>query len=385
MSKHASLICYIGNGVIKGAIAIVDKKKNPIILTTRVRELAFHDFIDRSHLEHRVMAEFAGLIKDIKFKDLTSEVCKGVVLKNACIILSSPWYVSETKIIKIEEEKPFTVTSKMINGAIASSAAGYIQKQKGVSLLEQNVIRYSLNGYHTSDPIKKEAQHLELSVFLSYCMSATTDNIKRIILSNLGVHDVSINSQSLAAFVTVRETWKDVKNYVLTDISSQLTELMIVRNGALAEAASFPMGKQFVVKELGKQLGTSPEVSQTLLSMYKDKTIEESLKTRVDNALASIRQAWLSPFTKALGEMSVGLSLPSRFFLFSPKDAEWLFADFIKSEGYQQFTFSEGKFEVYEAKVSDFEHSYEIKENATRDISLAVGTIFLHKKLEGVI
>ncbi|MES3005509.1 MAG: hypothetical protein V4664_01030 [Patescibacteria group bacterium] len=386
MSKHASLICYVGNGVVKAAVVINEKNKVPTIVTTRLRELPYHEFIDRDHLESRIMSEYISLIKDIKLKDLTSAACAGIKLSDACVILSSPWYVSETKIVKIHHDKPFVITEKILDDAIAATAGDYMQKQKqGISILERNVIRYLLNGYPTASPLKKTAQHVEISVFLSFCRSKTVDKIKQTILSHLGVHETNIHSQSLAAFTAIKETWKDIPNYVLTDISSQLTELMIVRENSLAEAASFPLGKQFVISELGKRLNTNGEVSSSLLRLYKDNTIDQSLKTKVDEAIVSIRQEWLRPFTKALGEMSAGSSLPSRFILFSPKDTEWLFAGFIKSEEYQQFTFSEGKFEVYEAKVEDFEHSYNIAENVPRDISLAVGTIFLHKKIEGII
>lgn len=381
MSKHVSLICYIGNGIVKGSVVLNEKNKLPTILATRVRELPYQEFVDRKHLESRVMSEFTSLITDIKFKDLA-----GAKFRDACVILSSPWYVSKTKTVKIDHEKPFEITEKIINDAIASAALEYSEKPKeGVTILEKNVSKYYLNGYPTNVPLKKTAQRVEMSVFLSFCETKTVDLIKQTMLSHLNIHDTQIHSQSLAAFAAVQETWKDLANYVLTDISSQLTELMIVRQETLAEAASFPLGKQYVLKELGSIFNTSGDVSRSLLEMYHKGTIEPSLKSKVEEAISMVKKEWLKPFTNALSEMSAGSSLPSRFILFAPKDAEWLFADFIKSEEYQQFTFSEGKFEVYESKVSDFEHLYNLTAGVTPDISLAVGAIFFHKKIKGVI
>lgn len=386
MSKHASLIAYIGNGVVKAAIVSYQKNQKPLILTSRHRELPYQEFVDRDHLENRIMSEFKALIKDVKLKDLTSEACNGIHLKDSCVILSSPWYVSETKIVKINHDKPFTLTGKIVDGAIAASASEYIQKQKqGINILEKNVIRYLLNGYPTNSPLKKEVQNVEISVFFSFAKSKTINDIKETILSHLHIHDTDIHSQSLAAFIAVKETWKDIFNFVLTDISSQLTELMIVRDHTLAEAASFPMGKQYIVTELGKKLNTNGEISQSLIRMYKENKLDSEVKSKVESELINIKQAWLKPFTKSLSDMSASSSLPSRFILFAPRDAEPLFADFIKSEEYQQFTFSEGKFEVIEAKVQDFENLYSISINVEKDISLVVGTIFMHKKIEGVI
>lgn len=386
MRAHVSLVFYIGNSVIRGAVVLNEKNKLPTILASRVRELSYQEFVDRDHLEFRVMKEFGDLINDIKFIDLASPACKGFKPKDAFVILSSPWYVSETKIIKIDSSKPFTVTERIINDAIKSASSDFINRNKsGIGILEKNIIKYALNGYTTPVPVGKTAQRLEISVFFSFCKNQTIESLRQTILSQFNVHDIEVSSQSLAAFTAVRSTWSDIKNYVLVDISSQLTELMIVRQGILAEAASFPYGKQFIIQELAKRIGVSAEVSISILNMYNDKTIDITLKDKVQVALDEIRKDWLEPFTKVLSEISVGSSLPNKFILFSPKKMGELFSIFMKSEESQQFTFSEGKFEVHEAGVNDFSHLYMTKENTTTDVYIVVGTIFLHKKLEGVL
>ena len=389
MSTRASLICYVGNGVVKAAIVAYAKKGDtpffPTILTTRVRDIPYQEFTDREHLEFRVISEFTALIKDVKLKDLGSDACKGCKLADASIVLSSPWYVSETKHIIVENEKPFEVNERMIDDAIVTASSSYtdIQKEK-ISILEKRVIHYLLNGYPTEIPIKKSARSLEMNVFLSFCKTTSISTLKDILLSHLNLHDVSIHSQSLAAFSAIRNLWKDAMSYVLTDITSQLTELMIVRNDSLAEAASFPYGKQYVIKELGKKLNTTGDVSQSLLDTYHKGFIDEILKKKIEIAIDEIRKEWLVPFTKSLGDMSSGSSLPSRFILFAPSDIEWLFTDFIKSEEYQQFTFSEGKFDVHEMKAEDFEGAYTTSLGVEKDMGLVVGSIFHRKNLEGV-
>ena len=379
MSKQSSLVCYIGNGVVKAAIVADDKKTLPTILTSRVREIPYQEFASREQLESKIIAEFGELLKQVKLEDLTSAPVKGYSLKDACVILSSPWYVSETKIVKVEHEKAFEISDKLIKDAIQAAGSSYLKDQSGIVVLEQNILRCLLNGYPTQNPMKKVVNHLELSVFLSFSKTENIQTIKQMILSHFHIRDTSVHSQSLAAFSAVRDAWKDLKNFVIADVTSVLTELVIVRGDTMAEAASFPNGKQFIVKELGKKLNTNPEVSQSLLRLYKEDTLDEKLKQRFETALDDIRKDWLQPFTKALGEMTSGASLPSRFILFAPRDATWLFSDFIKSEEYQQFTFSEGKFEVIQTKADDFNALYNIAPGVTRDSSLAIASIFHHK------
>lgn len=387
MKKRASLVFYIGNGVIKAGISLVGDAKNPpALLTTRLRELPYQEFPDREQLEAKVFAEFKELVNDVKYKDLVSPACKNIALEHSIVVLSSPWYLSQTKIVKIENTKPFELTEKMISDAIKTSAADYIQQQKaGISILEQHILKYTLNGYPTQSPIKKTATAAEFNVFLSFSKTETIDKFRDIVLSNFHIRSVDFCSQSLASFIATKHIMKSTPNYVLTDITSELTELLIVRAGTLAEASSFPQGKHFIVRELGKRLHTTGEVSQSLLRLYHENSIDENLKIKMTEALDAIRKDWLTPFTKLLGEMSTGSSLPSRFIIFAPRNSEWLFSNFICSEEYQQFTFSEGKFSVYQITADDLASQYQLPTGVLKDVSLAVGTIFYDKKILGEI
>ncbi len=376
MKLQCSLVFYIGNGVVKGSIVSHEAQK-PVIRTVRVRELPHYQERDREHLEKRILFEFGELAHEIKTEDVLALRDHSFKFTHATVILSSPWYISETAVIKMKEQKPFLITPQLIEGAKENIIKAYRDSHKmDVTVLEQKMIKILLNGYPTSDPLKKKVTSLDLNIFTSFARKSSMEGIQSVIDQNFHVKDIFIHSQSLAAFSVIGDLWKEMNQYIITDITSQLTELVSVRKGILSEAASIPKGKQYLAKAISDNLGVSTEVAESLLKMKNTGHIEESLLVKVDAALLNAKKEWLKDFSEALRVMSASSSLPNTFVLFAPKDVTGIFAEFIKAEEYQQFSFAEGKFEVKEVTVSDLLPYCGIQNGTTQDLSIVLGALF---------
>lgn len=376
MKLQCSLVFYIGNGVVKGAIVSHESSK-PQIRTIRVRELPHYQERDREHLEKRILFEFGELAHEIKTEDILALKGTGFKFVDATVILSSPWYISETSIIKMKEQKPFNITQQLIDGALGNIVKAYRDSHRmDIAVLEQKMIKILLNGYPTNDPIKKKVTSLDLNIFTSFARKSSIESINQIIDQYFHVKATNIHSQSLAAFSVIGSLWRDLNQYIITDITSQLTELVSVRKGILSEAASIPKGKQFLVKSISDDLGVSTEVAESLLKMKSAGHIEENLAKKVGAALQKAQREWLKDFSDALRVMSASSSLPNTFILFAPKDVTGIFSQFIQAEEYQQFSFAEGKFEVKDVSVADLLPYCTISPGTNQDLSIVLGSLF---------
>ncbi|MCF7865112.1 MAG: hypothetical protein K9M11_01215 [Candidatus Pacebacteria bacterium] len=382
MKLPSSLVFYIGNGVVKAAVVVHEKAKQPRIISTTIRNLPHFDERDREHLEKRILFEFGELVREFKsenFKDLASKDYK-LKIEGAFVLVSSPWYISETSVIKIKEQKPFLVTDSLLSNSRENIVKAYRDAHKvDVAILEQKIINVTLNGYPTNNPLKKKAETLDMTIFTSFVRKSSADQIRDIIDTNFHAKEISIHSQSLVSFTVISDTWHDLSQYIIADVTSQLTELVAVRKGALSEAYSFPRGKQFLVKAVADKLKVATEVAESLLHMKNEGKIEEELGKKLDTALASAKKDWLESFSESLAVMSASSSLPNNFFLFAPKDVVHIFSDYITCEEYQQFSFAEGKFEVKSVGVPDLMPYCKIENGATGDLSLMIGAIFNSK------
>src|SRR6266850_6181756 len=88
--------------------------------------------------------------------------------KRIFCVLSSPWYVSEMRIISFEKNTPFVFTTKFADSLIQKeinlfkeeNVAKYAQTGNSLRVTELKNIKTMLNGYETSNPLDQKAKQL---------------------------------------------------------------------------------------------------------------------------------------------------------------------------------------------------------------------------------
>ena len=92
-------------------------------------------------------------------------------------VLSSPWHISQTRIINFKKNTPFVFTEKLADELIKKEIklfeGEYIQKygnsDNKFRVIELKNIKMMLNGYETSDSLDKKTKELEIIIFISIC------------------------------------------------------------------------------------------------------------------------------------------------------------------------------------------------------------------------
>lgn len=405
MKSSTSIIAYIGNGVVKGGLVFHEKGKKPKILSVRKKNLKYYKDRDRAHIETLILVEFESLMKEIKTQDfpkLHNKKCSKP--DNALIVLSSPWYLSETNTIKMQESTPFLVTEDLVNKAASNIIKAYKGEKDNISVLEQNFLSVIVNGYNIGSPIGKKVKDLDINVFTSYARSESVKKIEDIISSNFHLHNIHIHSQSLVAFSAISDLYPSLKDYTVIDVTSALTEVSIIKENVLRDTASFPLGRYFFMQDVAKNMGLipsntenvdntdntettllSPDIAESLIESYVNSKLDISTQQRVEVAIKSAEKNWLESFSSVLRQITTNGALPKDVFLFAPHDIAEIFKQFIENEEYQQFALTAGKFEIKIMNVTDTLPLCEIDKDANTDqdldTSIIIGALFNNKKL----
>ncbi len=411
MKSSTSIIAYVGNGVVKGGLVYHEKGKKPIVLSARKKDLKYYDERDRDHLETLILSEFETLMKEIKTEDfpkLHNKKCGKP--DNALIILSSPWYLSETNTIKMQEPKPFLVTNDLMNKATSNIIKAYKGEKNNITVLEQNFLSVIVNGYNITNPIGKKVKDLDVNVFTSYARAESIKKIEDIVSSNFHVHNIHIHSQSLVAFSAINDLYANLKDYTVIDITSVITEVSIVKENILRDTASFPLGRYSLMQSVFKSMNSSSndsiltnptptdstpstlnsvpsslDATESLVELYLNNKLDVELGKKVGVAIKSAEKDWLDSFSSVLRQITLGDALPKNVFLFAKHDIAEIFKQFIENEEYQQFALTSGKFEIKIVNPTDTSSVCDIDKDANidqdLDISIVIGALFNNKKL----
>ncbi len=374
----------IGSGSVGGAIVKIptDKKSIPTIIKSARTEIAFRNELD-----------FNTFLEDMldALNKTATELYKsklGAPEEIECV-LASPWYISETRIVKMSKEHSFVFTKKiadeLFNKEITALNDKYQSKYGGVEsapdVIEHHIMNVLLNGYSVPEPIGKRSRAVEMNMIISLSPKVCLEKIRKTISKTYHSTKVSFSSFSVASFIAVRDRYVSPDSYLLLDISGELTDVGIVSKGVLKATLSFPFGKKTFFKYMCSKLEVELRDAQELFSLHSSGTISKKLKDKLDPLFKSIENSWSEAFRACINTLPHTLTLPGTIFLTADADIRSWFVDVVRNEEYIQSMVAERKCTVVTLEGPEFLPMCNVKEGQC-DPFLMIEAISVMRKRE---
>lgn len=263
------------------------------------------------------------------------------------VFLSAPFFIGSTKIIKTKDKSPFEITPPFLAGLVKKDIYSFDRGQKGnLVRLENEIMTIKLDGYPAKEPLGQMACEVELAHWQSEGHVAITDRLKEIIEAEFPEVKINFNSFAYATYAVFSELLPD-KNWILVDTGNELTDLIVIKDGYLAEHVSFPIGKNTLIRSVAKTLQTIPAETESILNRYASSRINKLLKSRLELAFDQISPEWISKLNESLGLILETTILPETFYIFGDEPSDKIFADFIKNGDFSQVSVSHNPPKVY--------------------------------------
>ncbi len=381
------IVFDIGSASIGAAILVFDEEtdKISVLYDTRVFIAFQKKFFKDKHLTVATISALKKAVQNIQDKGMKkipngSSKTKNIIEDVYCII-GSPWYEAEIKNMKFTEDEPFTVSSKLISKILDEESKKF-ETSKG-KLMEKNIIQVLLNGYSTDDPYGKEALVVDTTLFFSTVSNDLQDKVKDVLETSFTVSDISFNTFALTSFSAVRDIFKTEKNFLLMDISGEITDIMLVRDETIKKIASFRLGKNFLIRKVASSLSTIHEEAHSLIRLFINGKSMDSESAKIEPVLKEAKEEWLSYLRKTLSDFSEGISLPKTVLLSVDTDLGKWFVDTIKNDEFSSHTLAEEPFTVVELSSRILNEYCTMPEDSPRGcdpfLALAAIFVFVHK------
>jgi hypothetical protein len=271
------------------------------------------------------------------------------------VILGAPWYAAQVRTVRKEQSAELPVTHRMISDFIAEETRKFqteeIARYEGVgekvSMIEQELVRVSLNGYETNDPYGKRARVVELSLMLSLSPKMVTEKIQSLVGEVFHRREVIFHSFLYASSIVSRDLFALHEHFLLVDISGEVTDIASVKNGALSHLLSFPVGHTMLLRSVAAKLSLSMEEARSLVALEASGKLEEKSRERLLPALASAEATWVQSLDAALFELAAGdLLLPHTVICISLPEVAPLFVSAIQNDTLKGSNITEQPFSV---------------------------------------
>ena len=382
--EKLALVFYIGSSSVGGALFLMQSSGVPKILISLREKLPL-----RKTLNIDSFASYTLKALDT----VAARIYKAGLGKpeEVFCILSSPWHVSQTRVIKLEKNMPFPFTSKLalelIEKEISFFEQEYIKKyqQEAASMrsIEFKNIKTMLNGYESSSPIDQKIKELEMTIFISISPEQFLKKVEEVIGRSFYIKSIRFSSFNLASFAVVRDMYAHKEDFLLIGIDGEMTDITMVKKNILRESVSFPLGSNSFTRGIAVLSRLSVNEAESIVSLLKDGHAAGGAEKKFGPALSKLRQEWLHKFQESLANLSNDISVPSTIYLIVDKDMANLFSETIKSEQFNQYTLTESKFEVVflDAEVFHGMAAFKEKEVVARDPFIVIGAIYISRSL----
>ena len=376
------LVFDIGSSSVGGALFWMQKSGIPEIVISLNEPITLQKTLDIDNF-------LSSTIKSLEI--VVSKIYRAGIGKPEAIfcVLSSPWHISQTRVIKLEKNAPFIFTVKLANNLIQKEAAlfkeEYLAKclhtDSPVRLIEFKNIKTMLNGYETLSPLDQKTKELEITIFISISSEQILKKVEETIRGHFHFKNIEFSSFVLASFAVVRDMYINQKNFLLIDISGEVTDISMIKKNVLYESISFPLGRNFIIRGVASALDCSLSEAQSDISLLQDGHAAEFVAKKLTPVISKFQLEWLSEFQKSLANLSNDISVPATIYLIVDKNSVDFFRRTIETEQFNQYTLTESKFKVIFLGAEVFHGMAVFENNIIRDPSLIMDSIYINRFL----
>lgn len=265
------------------------------------------------------------------------------------LFFGSPWCISQSKVIKIEKDKPFSVDEKLLRQLLGKEEENFIQKfdtsyeEKNWVIMEEKVVQSKLNGYKVNRIYDRKAEKAEIEFLISFIPKEIQDKINEPIKTSIKENS---NSTILSSFSFLRDLYSDKNDFIYFDINESITDLYVVRGDVVEEISSFPIGQNDILNEIANASKLSPEIITSKISIRYQVGCDEKTCVEIDSLIDKGFKLWFENFNSTISKMSSPINLPNNIFLIPNSPITKIFAEKIVKD------VSDKKIELLKLKIN---------------------------------
>jgi len=353
------VIYDVGSASVGGAIVDLEKNTKPHVLYSIRAPLSLQEDLTFDRFVKSMLSVFLDVSMQLKDAGVTQSIASAGNKKISAThcILSSAWFVSATKTMRIEKNEPFVVTEKILDELFTNALAEFKDIEsphvnfkipsKSV-MVDSHILATALNGYYTTEPLRKTAKTLESSYYFSMAETEVVERLSEMMTKFFHVAEPQFHSYSLASFAVLRDLFEELDHYMIMDISGELTDVTVVHNDIMRETASFPIGHNSLIRDVQRAFATTPREAKSRLTLFtEDKQAAASAETvKMENTISLSATAWAQKFEDVLKLLEKETSLPSTLFITGmPETVQWYVKALSKND-FSEVLFAQNPFRV---------------------------------------
>ncbi|MDQ2932866.1 MAG: hypothetical protein M3Q80_00605 [bacterium] len=331
------LILDVQSSIVRGTLVHSSEEHLPTILYTHNVPIAYKHHARSGYLVkmalkgvHEVINE---VLKHIHVRATTEEIPKKI--SKVHYVLSSPWVVSQAKILSVSFKKDTAINRPYILNLIAEERAKLISGQGGaetkdITIIEEKVFDVRLNGYSVASWDNQETKELEVSFVASLAGGRMVNRFVEACDHAVHRSKVQLHSSLFLQHVGIQTIISDRSSYALIHVHGELTDVAIIHAHSCTFFGSYPFGIHTVVRTLAREANISEQSADSVLNMTMQGNLDELHAQKEDAIIENMKKGWISEFKKILKTSTTPNNVPHHVIISGASHEDFFVKSFLE-------------------------------------------------------
>ncbi|MDD2935611.1 MAG: hypothetical protein PHX25_04050 [Candidatus Pacebacteria bacterium] len=385
------LVFDIGSASVGGALVSLHKDKKPKILYNVRKPIAFKEDLDINKFTASMIRAFDSVVSDIEKKGvshLNFRNLKNKEIRESFCFFSSPWYISQTQVVKWEKKEPFSINKEMIKDVLEKEKQIFIKNNEKffgdgneIEIMDNKVIQLRLNGYIVDNPFNKKVNNAEAVMYISLVSTDVSHKVKDVIKKHFHIESINLASFTLAGFLSLRDIFEFEDDFLFLDVSGEVTDVSFVKNDSLRETETFPVGRNAFIREILKDFKTNYTSAVSMINVYKTGSMDQNNAKKIETSLNKVKKNWIKYLENGMFELSHGAILPRTIFVIADDDIGDILIKMIQEEKFTKLVFPDYNKSTNPILVKPdmMKKNCDVGNDVEKDIFLIMESIFINR------
>lgn len=207
--------------------------------------------------------------------------------------LSSPWIVSEAKVLRSNYEKETEITQKLICDLIDSDRKKIASDStEPTMVIEQKIFDVKLNHYSINDWQNKKTKVLDVAFTVSVAGTKMIEYFIEECSHVVKKNKVKFHSSLLLQYIGIEEVLEPGQSYCLVHVHGDESDLSIIKQKSCVFFGSFSYGTKTTVDQIAKLSKTGKQVAESTLVLYTGEKLEQMQDSKEIEIVESVAKEW---------------------------------------------------------------------------------------------
>ncbi len=298
------LILDVQSSVVHASLLIVGDPIPKVIYTCSIETRKTDEVDDTSLIKYTLLAINDAVQSALRFirheENLGGYPYIKRKIDSVHYILSSPWIVSEAKIVSKQFEKDTEISKKYVYDLIDQDRQEIMKSDESLQVIEQKIFDIKLNSYSVNDWEHKSAKTLDVSFTISVASSKMVtffiDQFKHVVH-----HDkIFFHSSLLLQYIGIEKVLEPGQNYCLVHVHGNQTDVSLTKRKSCIFFGSYPFGVKNFVDKLAVETKNGYQAADSLLSLYIGNRLDSTLNDKNITAISKIADEWFGQLKQTL-------------------------------------------------------------------------------------